>query len=39
MAELVRLVADDVEPYDSVHPETMGLYRSLTRRRSLASTA
>jgi DNA-binding SARP family transcriptional activator len=32
MAELVRLVADDVEPYDAVHPETLELYRSLTRR-------
>jgi hypothetical protein len=33
MDELVSLVADDVEPYDSVHPSTMELYRSLTRRR------
>ncbi|MBF6555322.1 MAG: bacterial transcriptional activator domain-containing protein [Acidimicrobiales bacterium] len=37
MAELVKLVADDVEPFDSVHPRTMDLYRSLTRRRSLAA--
>ena len=32
MSELLRLVADDVEPFDSVHPSTMELYRSLTRR-------
>ena len=32
MKELVQLVADDVEPYDAVHPETMELYRSLSRR-------
>jgi hypothetical protein len=32
MAELVRLVAEDVEPYDAVHPETLDLYRSLSRR-------
>jgi hypothetical protein len=37
MAELIKLVADDVEPFDSVHPSTMDLYRSLTRRRSLAA--
>ena len=36
MTELVRLVADDVEPFDSVHPETLDLYRSLSRRRTLA---
>ena len=34
MSELVRLVADDIEPLDSVHPSTVELYRSLTRRRS-----
>jgi DNA-binding SARP family transcriptional activator len=34
MAELVRLVADGVEPFDSVHPSTIDLYRSLTRRKS-----
>ncbi len=33
MEELVTLVADDIEPFDSVHPSTMELYRSLTRRR------
>lgn len=32
MRELVQLVADDVEPYDSVHPETLELYRALSRR-------
>ncbi len=32
MAELVHLVADDVEPFDAVHPETMALYRRLSRR-------
>jgi DNA-binding SARP family transcriptional activator len=32
MTELVRLVAEDVEPYDAVHPETYELYRSLSRR-------
>jgi hypothetical protein len=30
---LVRLVADDIEPLDSVHPSTLELYRSLSRRR------
>ena len=34
MAELVHLVADDVEPFDAVHPETLELYRSLSRRPS-----
>jgi DNA-binding SARP family transcriptional activator len=33
MSELVRLVADDIEPLDSVHPSTLALYRSLSRRR------
>ncbi len=32
MDELVRLVADDVEPWDAVHPETLDLYRRLSRR-------
>jgi DNA-binding SARP family transcriptional activator len=32
MAELVRLVAEDVEPFDAVHPETLELYRTLSRR-------
>jgi DNA-binding SARP family transcriptional activator len=35
MRELVKLVGDDIEPLDSVHPSTMELYRSLTRRRSV----
>jgi hypothetical protein len=38
MAELVRLVADGVEPFDSVHPTTMELYRTLTRRKALATS-
>jgi DNA-binding SARP family transcriptional activator len=37
MSELVRLVADDIEPLDSVHPSTMDLYRSLTRRRAMTN--
>ena len=32
MTELVRLVADEVEPFDAVHPETLSLYRQLSRR-------
>ncbi|HUC36253.1 MAG TPA: BTAD domain-containing putative transcriptional regulator [Acidimicrobiales bacterium] len=32
MEELTRLVADDIEPFDSVHPETLELYRALARR-------
>ncbi len=32
MAELLQLVGGEVEPYDSVHPETLELYRSLSRR-------
>ncbi len=34
MAELVRLVADGVEPVDAVHPETWALYQQLSRRRT-----
>jgi len=34
MSELLHLVADGVEPFDSIHPETTDLYRVLTRRRS-----
>jgi DNA-binding SARP family transcriptional activator len=37
MAELLRLVADDIEPLDAVHPSTMDLYRQLSRRRRLPS--
>ena len=33
MAELVRVVADEIEPLESVHPSTLELYRSLSRRR------
>jgi Bacterial transcriptional activator domain len=33
MAELVHLVSDDVEPFDAVHPETLDLYRMLSRRQ------
>ena len=32
MQELIQLVADDVEPFDAVHPETFDLYRQLSRR-------
>jgi DNA-binding SARP family transcriptional activator len=32
MSELVHLVADAVEPFDAVHPETLALYRRLSRR-------
>ena len=34
MAELVRLVAEGVEPLESVHPSTLQLYRSLTRKKA-----
>ena len=33
MSELMRVVADEIEPVESVHPSTLALYRSLTRRR------
>ena len=33
MAELVRLVAEGVEPLESVHPSTLQLYRSSRERR------
>jgi DNA-binding SARP family transcriptional activator len=39
MAELVHLVADEVEPWDAVHPETLELYRSLSRRSGAARLA
>ncbi|MHB1712007.1 MAG: AfsR/SARP family transcriptional regulator, partial [Acidimicrobiales bacterium] len=39
MSELIRLVADEVEPFDSVHPSTMELYRSLSRRKKMAAAA
>ena len=38
MSELVRLVADEVEPFDSVHPSTVELYQSLSRRQSMATS-
>jgi DNA-binding SARP family transcriptional activator len=38
MSELIRLVADEVEPFDSVHPSTMELYRSLSRRKTVATS-
>lgn len=36
MAELVHLVADDIEPFDAVHPETLALYRTLSRRSAVS---
>jgi hypothetical protein len=39
MAELVRVVADEVEPVESVHPSTLALYRSLSRRNHQALRA
>ncbi len=39
MAELLTLVADDVEPCDSVHPATIDLYRQLSRRSRLPKAA
>jgi len=36
MAELVRVVADEIEPVESVHPSTLALYRTLSRRRVLS---
>jgi len=36
MAELVHLVAGEVEPFDVVHPETLELYRTLSRRSGAA---
>ena len=35
MAELLKLVAEDIEPFDAVHPSTMDLYYQLSRRRRL----
>ena len=35
MRELVRLVADEVEPYDAVHPDTLELYKQLSRRAGM----
>ncbi len=39
MAELVRIVADEIEPVESVHPSTMALYRSLSRRRTTGAVS
>ena len=39
MAELVRVVADEIEPIESVHPTTLALYRSLSRRPDRAAKA
>jgi len=39
MAELVRVVADEIEPIESVHPSTLALYRSLSRRPDRALRA
>jgi hypothetical protein len=39
MRELVRLVAEDIEPYDAVHPETLELYRRLSRRAAIRREA
>jgi len=35
--ELVTLVAEDLEPFDAVHPETVELYRGLSRRSKLVA--
>lgn len=39
MAELVRLVAEGVEPLESVHPSTLQLYRTLTRKKAVPRPA
>jgi len=39
MQQLIQLVADDVEPYDAVHPETLELYRRLSRRSTIRRQA
>ncbi|MCL5886678.1 MAG: LysM peptidoglycan-binding domain-containing protein [Actinobacteria bacterium] len=36
MRELIHLVAEDLEPYDSIHPDTIELYRSLSRHKATA---
>jgi hypothetical protein len=38
MGELIQLVADDIEPFDSIHPATIDLYRSLSRKKRLHPT-
>jgi DNA-binding SARP family transcriptional activator len=37
MNELLQLVGDEIEPYDSIHPETYELYRTLSRRQAAPS--
>ena len=37
MDELIRLVGDDIEPWDAVHPETLQLYKQLSRRAHYAA--
>jgi hypothetical protein len=32
MSELLHVVADGLEPLDAIHPETLALYRTLSRR-------
>ena len=39
MSELVRVVADEIEPIESVHPATLALYRSLSRRTDRSGRA
>lgn len=39
MRELLTLVAEEVEPFDSIHPETLALYRSLSRRPAAGGRA
>jgi DNA-binding SARP family transcriptional activator len=38
MSELLTLVAEGIEPLDAVHPNTMELYRQLSRRRKFSSS-
>jgi DNA-binding SARP family transcriptional activator len=37
MNELLQLVGDEIEPFDSIHPETYELYRTLSRRQASPS--
>jgi DNA-binding SARP family transcriptional activator len=39
MSELIQLVAEDIEPFDSIHPATIDLYRALSRRKRRDPTA
>jgi nucleoid-associated protein YgaU/DNA-binding SARP family transcriptional activator len=38
MSELLTLVADGIEPLDAVHPNTMELYRQLSRRKKFGAS-